>query len=174
MNQLEEFLDNYDGQEISDLELKDFTKFGYFDYVIYSHHLKFLLENCYNIKVKGSKQVRLNQKQFRKQLFEKYSGCCIVNANDCETELKAAHIIPNADEECYDIDNGLLLTSTLHDTFDKYFWAINPASLLVEIRKDINVGQIKQYQGKKVNLVLNQELKNNLQAHYNRFIGLSD
>ncbi len=56
MNQLEEFLDNYDGQEISDLELKDFTKFGYFDSMIYSHHHKFLLENCYNIKVKGSNQ----------------------------------------------------------------------------------------------------------------------
>jgi hypothetical protein len=83
--------------------------------------------------------------------------------------LKACHIIPVSDKESYDIDNGLLLTSTFHDTMDKYLWAIDPNTLKIEIHPTKNVGQIKNYNGKKLNLVLNLDMKTNLEIHWNKF-----
>jgi hypothetical protein len=166
---LENFLDKFDNNEIYNEDLY-YEKFGYDNNGVFENHINFLLENCYNIKVKTDKKMRLNQKNFRKLLLEKYNGKCIVSDNDCIHELKAAHIVPIADEESYDIDNGLLLTSTLHDTMDKLLWAINPQTLIIEVNKNHNVGQIKNYIGNKVNIVLNEYIKNNLQIQYDKFI----
>lgn len=170
INKLENFLDNLDNQEIAKTLLENYEQFDYDNEYLFNLHLQFLLENCYNIKLIENKRKRLNQKEFRKLLFKKFNGQCIVSHNDCEHELKAAHIVPIADGESYDIDNGLLLTSTLHDTMDKFLWAINPETLQIEIKENKNVGQIKNYNGQKIKLKLNQDLKNNLMVHYNKFI----
>jgi hypothetical protein len=169
MNKLEKLLDSHDNSELSINNL-DYKNFGYQDNLVFNHHLKFLLENCYNIKLKNEQRIRLNQKKFRKELLKKFNGKCIISGNDCEDELTAAHIVPVADEESYDIDNGLLLTDTLHKTMDKFKWAINPDTLIIEVKSGVNVGSIRQYAGQKVNLVLNPELKANLQTHWEEFI----
>lgn len=166
---LENYLDLINNTEINELNL-DYEKFNYEDEYLFNIHLYFLLNNCYNIIITNKKRKRLNQKEFRKQLMQKFNNKCIISQNDCEYELKAAHIIPVADEESYDINNGLLLTSTLHDTYDKYLWSINPNTLNIEINKNQNVGQIKYYITNKINIIMNDELKKNLKYHYDKFI----
>lgn len=169
LNKLEEYLDKLENTTVSNNDIYDYESFGYQDEYLFNIHLDFLLEFCYNIKIVENKKIRLNQKKFRKELFRKYNSKCIISDNDCIDEIKAAHIIPVADDESYDIDNGLLLTSTLHDTYDKYLWSINPETLQIEINETKNVGQIKNYNRKKINLELNDDLKNNLLYHYNNF-----
>jgi predicted restriction endonuclease len=168
MNKLEHFLDQYDNKELDWNELVDYEKFGYDDELIYNHHLKFLLDNCYTITLKDKSRKRLNQTEFRKELLAKYNKC-IITDEDCEHSLEACHIIPISEKETYDIDNGLLLRSDIHKTFDKYLWSINPITLKVEIKENLNVGAIKKYVGQKVKISINSELENNLENHYNLF-----
>jgi len=168
MNKLEQFLDQYDNKELDWDNLDDFEKFGYDDELIYKHHLKFLLDNCYTIIFKEKSRKRLNQKEFREELFAKYNKC-IITDEDCEHSLDACHIIPVSENETYDIDNGLILRSDIHKTFDKYLWSINPETLEIEIKDNVNVGDIKKYVGQKVNISINSELKNNLINHYRIF-----
>jgi len=53
---------------------------------------------------------------------------------------------------------------------EKLLWSINPTTLMIEVKTNCNVGQIKQYAGIKVNLQLNGDLQDNLTYHYNKFI----
>lgn len=167
---LEKYLDKLDNTTVSKSQIPDYKTFGYSEEYTFNIHLNFLLELCYNIKFVENKKIRLKQKKFRELLFIKYNSTCIISGNDCVDELKAAHIIPVADEESYDVDNGLLLTSTLHDTYDKFLWSINPETLCIEINNDRNVGQIKNYVNKKIDLEINNDLKNNLLYHYQLFL----
>lgn len=169
MHKLESYLDYYDNRELSVKKLTDFESFGYQDKPVFDHHLEFLLNNCYNIKLVDDAKVRLNQQEFRKQLINKFNGKCLITGENCEDELEACHIIPVADKESYDIDNGLLLRSNIHKTFDKYLWSINPETLVIEVKGNINVGSIIDYNGCKIKLKLNPDLKSNLEAHYKNF-----
>jgi hypothetical protein len=169
MNKLEKFLDSKEGMELNANIFYSCEKFGYTDDVLFRFHLTWLLENCYTIKLTDMQRVRMGQKKFRKELFKKFNGTCIISGNDCDDELVAAHIVPVADEESYDIDNGLLLTATLHNTMDKLLWAINPKTLKIETAKGKNIGQIFQFVGKKVNIQLNTELEGNLMSHWEKF-----
>jgi predicted restriction endonuclease len=172
MYKLEEYLDNYDNKEIYKDDLYNYKKFNYIDELIFNNHLTFLLENIYNIKVIeiDKSRVRLNQKDFRDGLLEKFNNKCVVTDEDCIDELEACHIIPINEKECYNIDNGLILTSNLHKTFDKYLWSINPNTLKIEIKNNKNVGNIKKYESNKINIKLNNDLFNNLNYHYNKFL----
>lgn len=169
MEKLEQFLNAHKNIPINESELEDFTIFGYDDEVRYRHHLNFLLSNCYSIDIIKNQKKRMGQAEFRAKLFERYNGACVISGNNCTDELEAAHIIPVADNESYDIDNGLVLTSTLHCTFDKYLWSINPKTLIIETHPNKNVGQITHYVGKKANIIANDELVKNLWVHYKKF-----
>ena len=171
MNKLELYLDKNDNKEIIKDEIYDYKKFNYNDEIIFNNHLNFLLENIYNIKIieNDKSRVRLSQKEFRKELLKKFNKCIITN-EDCIEELEACHLIPINEKESYNINNGIILTSNLHKTFDKYLWSINPNTLTIEINNNKNVGNIKKYVGNKVNIKLNDELFNNLNYHYINFI----
>ena len=169
MNKLEHYLDTFDNKELSKDIFNLSNYFGYKNDDEYNHHLKFMLDNLYNIKLVESKRVRLNQKQFREELIKKFNGECLITGEDCSTELEACHIIPVAKDESYDIDNGLLLMSNLHKTFDKYLWSINPDTLIIETKTDKNIGTIKKYVGEKAKLTINPYLYSNLMHHYNEF-----
>ena len=172
MNKLEEYLDKNDNKEIIKDEIYDYKKFNYNDEIIFNNHLNFLLENIYNIKIieNDKSRVRLSQKEFRKELLKKFNNKCIITNEDCLDELEACHLIPINEKESYNINNGIILTSNLHKTFDKYLWSINPKTLKIEINNNKNVGNIKKYVGNKVNIKLNDELFNNLDYHYSNFI----
>ena len=151
MNKLEEYLDKNDNKEIIKEEIYDYKKFNYNDEIIFNNHLNFLLENIYNIKIieNDKSRVRLNQKEYRKELLEKFNNKCIITNEDCMEELEACHLIPINEKESYNINNGIILTSNLHKTFDKYLWSINPKTLKIEINNNKNVGNIKKYVGNK-------------------------
>ena len=168
MNKLELYLDKNDNKEIIKDEIYDYKKFNYNDEIIFNNHLDFLLENIYNIKIieTDKSRVRLSQKE----LLKKFNNKCIIINEDCLDELEACHLIPINEEESYNINNGIILTSNLHKTFDKYLWSINPNTLKIEINNNKNVGNIKKYVGNKVNIKLNDELFNNLNYHYINFI----
>jgi predicted restriction endonuclease len=170
MNKLEEYLDQFNYKELQNNIYTKYSEFLYDDEELYLHHLNFLLENIYSIKIIESKRKRLNQTEFRNEILNKFNYKCIISNISCIDELTAAHIIPIKDNENYDIDNGLLLTENLHKTYDKYRWSINPDTLLVEINKNINVGSIKYYENQKILLQMNTELYSNLLIHYNTFI----
>ena len=172
VTKLENFLDKVDNTEIFKSELYDCTKFDYDEEIEEEFILfvDFLLDTCYNIRLRDDSNIRIGQKDFRKEILKKFNYKCIISDNDCEDELKACHIIPVSDKESYDIDNGLLLTSTFHDTMDKFLWSINPDTLEIKIHPTKNVGQIKHYNNKKINIQMNPYLKSNLITHWNTFI----
>ena len=53
---------------------------------------------------------------------------------------------------------------------DKYLWAIDPETLKINIHPTKNVGQIKYYKDKKINIKMNSDMKSNLQVHWNKFL----
>ncbi|ARF10160.1 HNH endonuclease [Hokovirus HKV1] len=169
MQKLEEYLDKHDNNEISDTIYTKYNKFGYVNEHLFKLHLDFLLEFAYTIKLTKKSRKRLNQTEFRKKILKKFNYKCIVSDETCLDELSAAHIIPIKDMENYDIDNGLLLRENLHKTFDNYKWTINPFNLQIEIKENINVGQIKEYANKKLMINVNKYMFKYLLSHYEEF-----
>ena len=159
MNELEEYL-----LTNNTVNENNYKQFNYDSYEEFKIDLDFLLSNIYSdihIINFQTREQRLDQDSFRKELIKKYNRCVISDSIDIECE--ACHIIPYSICKNFDIDNGLLLSSDLHKTFDKYCWSINPKTLKVEINKNINdCGKIKNYEDTTVNIKLNNRLYNNL------------
>ena len=168
MTKLEDFLDNYDNQELSSNIFSMYKEFNYDDDELFQIDLEFLLNNIYNIKIVEHKIKRIGQVEFRQLLLERFNNRCIVTGNDCDRELEACHIIPVATNEDYSLENGLLLNTSIHKTFDKYYWSINPDTFQIEILNDVNIGSIKQYQN--IKLSLHDDMKDYLREHYNIFM----
>jgi hypothetical protein len=166
MNELEEYL-----LTNNTVNENNYKQFNYDSYEEFKIDLDFLLSNIYSdihIINFQTREQRLDQDSFRKELIKKYNRCVISDSIDIECE--ACHIIPYSICKNFDIDNGLLLSSDLHKTFDKYCWSINPKTLKVEINKNINdCGKIKNYEDTTVNIKLNNRLYNNLLYHYDIF-----
>jgi len=115
MNELEEYL------LTNKTIIKDnYKQFNYDSYEEFKLDLDFLLNNIYsdiqNINLQ-TKEQRLDQDSFRKELIKKYNKCIISNSIDIECEAchtsqhrwRACHIIPYSICKNFDIDNGLLL-----------------------------------------------------------------
>lgn len=169
MTKLENYLDEFDNNELHNSIFSKYQDFDYDNEDIYQIDLDFLLDNIYNIKITDTKLKRMGQPEFRRQLLELYDEKCIVSGNDCKPEFEACHIIPVATEEDYSLFNGLLLERTIHKTFDEYFWSINPDTFIIETRGNTS-GSIQKYEGNTVILSNNVELKDNLRQHYNKFL----
>ena len=151
MNTLEQFLDSYLGKVLNDDILHTYTYFGYTNEEIYKLHLLFLLNNVYtHIKLVDVKHKRLEQREFRQLLLEKYKTC-IISKNSCLDELEACHIVEIKNNGNYSIDNGIILERNLHSTFDKNFWCINPYTLKIEIKEN-HKGSITKYRNVNVNI----------------------
>lgn len=66
-------------------------------------------------------QSRVGQGLFRKALFQKYNGRCIITGVDHPKLLVASHIKPwavSSNQERLSVDNGLLLSATYDRLFD--------------------------------------------------------
>ncbi len=168
MEQLEQYIIN--SNEIiylNDINYKDFNYDSYDDFEL---DLNFLIETLYdNCKIYNNRQERTEQEQFRRDLINKY-GKCIITGTTCKTELEAAHIISfKEDNNNNKIENGLLLKSNIHKTFDDNLWCINPNSLLIEVKENKDVGEIINYKGQKVNID-NKKIISNLNKRYNDYI----
>jgi len=169
MSKLELFFDN-NCKDISSAIYNEYESYDYEDQNLFELDVNFLAEHIYGVKITESRPVRIGQAEFREKVMEHYNNKCIITETDCTDEIEAAHIIPFSEGGIYSVMNGLPLKSSIHKTFDKYLWSINPNSLCIEIKTNKNVGEIKQYKNKKLFEKINDELKSNLSYHYNIFL----
>lgn len=170
MNKLELFLDKYNNSEINSDILNSYKKFEYIHEELFTIDKDFMLKNLYTIKIVENRRKRMGQSEFRKQILNKYNSKCIITGQTCIAELEAAHLIPVSTIEDYDINNGLLLGSNIHRTFDKYLWSINPNTMQIEVREDIDSGTINAYKNNTILLDICPELYLNLFEHYQIFL----
>jgi len=166
---LEQYLDEQVNKTINNKIYNYYYLFGYKNITDFTIDLNFLLLTIYDdYDVIEDKNKRLDQNNFRNIIIDKYKTCIITDA--IPEECDACHLIPVCKLNNYDIDNGILLSSNLHKTFDKFYWSINPDTLMVEINNNVKCGTIKQYVNKKIILNMNIFLYNNLKYHYDNFI----
>ena len=168
MEQLEQYIINSNG--IIYLNEINYKYFNYDCYDDLELDLFFLIETLYdNYKVYKDRQERLEQEQFRRDLINTY-GKCVITGTTCKIELEAAHIVNYRDDNHNNtIDNGLLLKSNIHKTFDDNLWTINPITLMIEVKENENVGEIMNYNGQRVNIKINNKILDNLKKRYNDF-----
>ena len=119
-----------------------------------------ILEQIKNTKEENN---RNEQGSFRNRLIKKYKKC-IITGFDIQ-ECEACHIDPFSESFDNDINNGILLTASLHKTFDKYHWSINPKTRKIETSLENNL--ITNYKNKKIDLDKLTLL--NLKNHYNLY-----
>lgn len=169
MELLEQFIINLNGKIY--LNEMNYIDYNYDNYDDFESDLYFLIETLYSdYKIYTNKQERTQQEQFRRDLINKYNKC-IITGSSCLTELEAAHIVNFRDDNSNNnIDNGLLLKSNIHKTFDDNLWCINPKSLLIEVKNNIDAGEIMNYNGTKINIIFNEQMITNLKRRYNDFI----
>lgn len=98
------------------------------DIIIY-----FMLKYNINININDIVKKRIGQKEFRNSLIDRFGGCIITGSDIFD----ACHIVPYSENVDMHIDNGILLTKTYHDYFDKYIWSINPDNYQIEINYNI-------------------------------------
>lgn len=146
-----------------------FLDFGYFDKELFMIDLLYLLK-IYDINIYEEKTIRSEQDVFRDKIVNR-DKCCVISSVD-EIECESAHIIPLNVETNYDIDNGILLSSSLHKMFDKYMWTINPTTLKIEISKKIlNKNSIcNQYDDQHIKFIPSDKMIENLKYRYGLFI----
>ena len=117
------------------------------------------------------KQQLPRDKQFRIDIVKRDKVCII--SGEGKKSCEAAHIIPFVDSDesnKYNIDNGILLSASIHKLFDKYLWSINELSEIVisnELLDDNHGYLIRKFGGKKLNLNDNQ--MKNMNSHYHIF-----
>ena len=112
---------------------------------------------------------RSPQEEFRNNLIDKYNKCIITGLDVSECE--AAHIIDLKEDALnYDINNGLLLTASLHASFDKLIWTINPTTFNIEINNKYKNNLIHKYQNVNLKNIFNKKMTNNLIKKYDIFI----
>jgi hypothetical protein len=131
------------------------------------------LDEIYEIEKKETNNRGYHQQEFRNSLIERYNSCIISNID--KDSCDAAHIYDlKYNPCCYDVNNGLLLSKTLHTEFDNLKWCINPYTYKVEIAdryKDSNLG-INKYDDLDLTdkLSIHKQLKGYLIKKYNLFL----
>jgi hypothetical protein len=87
------------------------------------------LINNENIKIQ-----RIEQEKFRQQVVNRFETCIISDIH--QDSCQAAHIYDLKYEPLnYDLNNGILLSATLHLEFDKLKWCIDPNTYNIVISK---------------------------------------
>jgi hypothetical protein len=124
-----------------------------------------------DIKIKDTCISRQKQQIFR-DLIVKRDIRCIITKKFFAKECQACHIISVKENGSYDIDNGLLINSIHHKSFDNNLWCINPYTLCVDIliNDEIIVGSIFQYNDTTVNIKPNNIMLHYLKKRWNNYI----
>lgn len=92
--------------------------------------LRLLKNPCGKIK-----RNRQGQKTYRKNLIDRFSVCPLtgVNYKLCE----AAHILPYSEcknkKDKYSVNNGILLSATMHKAFDRNYFTIDDKTCKVKL-----------------------------------------
>jgi hypothetical protein len=169
MQQIEKYFMNNDDVKINDDFFKQHENFN-----VKNKELFKLMVNANlwanDIYYLSETKERLEQLKFRENILKRDKKCIITDI--IPIECQACHIIPISEGGCYDIENGLLINSNHHITFDKYLWSINPDTFLIDVvSTDSNiVGSIALYKGKKVNIQPNNIMKMYLSKRWNIYL----
>jgi len=169
MTQLELYLDKY--SKINELVYDKYESFGYDNEYTFIEDLNFFVDKVYKLSVYDDNQKRIKQQEFKNVLIDKYETC-IISGSNCHSESVAC-CIQFSEDINYVLSNGILLKKNLSDTFNKYLWSINPNTLMVEVRDNIDVGEIKKYKNYELGIEVSNEMYLNLLDHYYKFINLS-
>lgn len=73
---------------------------------------------------------------FKFNVLKRFQGTCLVTEINVTEMLDAAHIIPVASGGTESSENGMLLSASAHRALDSGLWAVNPATLQIETKKD--------------------------------------
>jgi len=110
------------------------------------------------------KRDRNGQKGFRDKLIKKYQKCPLDNIN--YTLCDAAHILPHSEcdnkLDAYNVNNGILLSSTMHKAFDRNLFTIDENTCKVKILEE-NILKINKNNNK--NNKDNIDIKINLEEY---------
>lgn len=117
-------------------DIVDFLMYDLYGYIGDDFH------NSHNLTMQKN---RIGQQEYRNALIERYKKCMITgdNIKMCE----ACHIVPYSICKNYQVDNGLLLTSSLHKLFDDYQMTINANTHRVMISNVSEHTNYEKYNG---------------------------
>lgn len=73
--------------------------------------------------------------KFKFNALTLYKSTCAVTDIKVERMLDAAHIVPVSENGSDHPRNSLLLNAAVHRTFDSHYWAIEPESLKIAVRR---------------------------------------
>ena len=98
------------------------------------------LEENFSPTIKRNLKVAEIQKlerdpRFKFNALTLYKCTCAVTDITVERMLDAAHVVPVAENGSDHPKNSLLLNAAVHRTFDSHYWAIEPESLKIAVRK---------------------------------------
>lgn len=95
--------------------------------------------------VKGNRNTRIGQQNFREQILKNYNNCCAICGIEVSDLLEASHILPVGNKETSgDINNGICLCVLHHKMFDRgylYFTDDYEAKLLNKFQ---NIKQLSE------------------------------
>lgn len=112
---------------------------------------------------------RRGQPKFRESLLAAFNGRCFISGSSVKGVLKAAHIIPYAEDKDYKFTNGLLLRADLHTLYDINLIGVDGDGT-VHLSEDLNGSEYAEYAGQKISdHELPKELRNNLQQRFEKF-----
>lgn len=153
---------------------KNYKKYNYISSEYCKNHLLTVFCELYDIEIdlnviqemekKETNDRGYHQTEFRDSVIKRFGSCVITNI--VKDSCDAAHIYDlKYNPLCYDVNNGLLLSKTLHIEFDSLKWCINPYTYKVVIAdryKNSNLG-VNEFDG----LDLTNKLDNcPLMVHY--------
>lgn len=93
---------------------------------------------------------RQGQPQFRAKLIAAYGGRCAITRCPLLVILEAAHITPYLGPETNLVSNGLLLRADLHTLWDLALIAIDPKTMLLAVRPEVNDAAYQAFLGTSV------------------------
>jgi hypothetical protein len=116
--------------------------------------------------------VKRNQREMRKKVIERDKKC-IVSGNT-EKCCEIAHIkrfVDSSDNENYDPNNYILLSSELHKLFDDYVWSINPnTSRIIINEENVNKDDVPINKYENIKIKLTEKQLKYMKIHYNNFV----
>jgi putative restriction endonuclease len=95
-------------------------------------------------------RLRQGQRQFRKDLFERYGSRCLVSGCDLPDVVEAAHVDPYRGVASNHPENGLLLRTDLHTLFDLDLLGIEPETLVVRVNADVCRSGYERFEGERL------------------------
>jgi putative restriction endonuclease len=102
----------------------------------------FKLEDDNRQRKQTSLLVRTGQQRFRFHVMSKYGSQCAVCKITHPQLIVAAHIRGKAHKGSDDWRNGIVLCATHHDAFDNYLFGIEPQTLELRVRPNVDAEQI--------------------------------